>query len=813
MSVPNSSRWLRHAVISILLFGLFAEWLIPLYQIQADMQFNQITPLFVALVCYLVMGCVQMRMFLRVTLQITVCIGTWVAIYTAEGQSWLNALNSMISTIGSDLNRLIHLDSGGFLHSSELRTALLIVGWAMLVTSVQSLALHRQSSMLFIGITLVYLLILLWGFGIDTTAGFIRAVAESLLLLALLRITAMEIWSYAEHKAGPTPHHPFGWPGRWLVNAIGIVVICFLTGFLLSERSGAKPAEPMSWNSSMASLEKWASTNLGDQITSWMGLTSLSAKTVSRANGAAETGYSENDTELGSALVPDSSDVFQATTPVSTYWRGETKRTYDGRGWSAAVETWADVDQKGKLPNSNEANTGEKNSSTIIKQTIRFTSKDQVPALNGLMFAGGDMEKIHQLYFAANQAGSSTGTPAAPKGEATVQANAEGQAYRVNLAGQGRRLAGYDIDVRLPVSNEADLRINRGADPQEITSKYLQLPASLPSRISDLTAQIIVGQPNRYDAVKAVEAYLRTYYSYTLTDTSVPAAGKDFVDHFLFTQKKGYCNHFSTAMVVMLRTQGIPARWVKGFAPGEASTADPNKYTVRMQDAHSWVEVYFPDRGWIAFEPTPGFQAGDKEQGIGAEQLAAVQASKSESDTTNHKNLQELSDQADTTPSASRENFWTSAMHRLQASWTNVQHEMVPAMKAAIGPWMWMSAIVIGLLGLTVILLRRYWLEIQFQWAIYRFRSSHQDPVRIERVAALLWRKWDRQYGAKAADMTMREYIKRLEGKADKEKAVMWQLVYAMEQIAFNDQHCERVTRHRFIQICRRQIEVEHSRP
>jgi hypothetical protein len=265
-------------------------------------------------------------------------------------------------------------------------------------------------------------------------------------------------------------------------------------------------------------------------------------------------------------------------------------------------------------------------------------------------------------------------------------------------------------------------------------------------------------------------------------------------------------------MVVMLRTQGIPARWVKGFAPGESSSEQPNVYTVRMQDAHSWVEVYFPGRGWIAFEPTPGFQAGDQEKGIGSEQLTAGQAPKS--DTSNPEESKGLSGSTATvtTPSVNQESFWASAMHRIQESWTNLKDWFMPTMQSVVGPWMWISAVAVAFLLLGIMLLRRYWLEIQFQWAIYRFQSSHQDPTRIERVAALLWRKWDRQYGAKTADMTMREYIKRLEGKADKEKAVLWQLVYAMEQIAFNDQHCDRVTRHRFIQTCRRKIEVERSR-
>src|SRR5687767_4217268 len=83
------------------------------------------------------------------------------------------------------------------------------------------------------------------------------------------------------------------------------------------------------------------------------------------------------------------------------------------------------------------------------------------------------------------------------------------------------------------------------------------------------------------------------------------AAGPDPLADFLFNVKAGHCEYFSTAMAVMLRTRGIPARVVNGFLPGEYNDA-AGAYTVRQSDAHSWVEVYFPEsRAWVTFDPTP----------------------------------------------------------------------------------------------------------------------------------------------------------------------------------------------------------------
>ena len=134
--------------------------------------------------------------------------------------------------------------------------------------------------------------------------------------------------------------------------------------------------------------------------------------------------------------------------------------------------------------------------------------------------------------------------------------------------------------------------------------RYLQLPESLDSRIDSLANKIILeaNASNRYDAAKAIESYLQSEYGYSL---EMKATGPDPLSDFLFNVKTGHCEYFSTAMTVMLRTRGVAARVVNGFLPGEYNEA-AGAYTVRQSDAHSWVEVYFPEtRSWITFDPTP----------------------------------------------------------------------------------------------------------------------------------------------------------------------------------------------------------------
>ncbi|MBD4895172.1 hypothetical protein GUF81_05585, partial [Xanthomonas citri pv. citri] len=93
-------------------------------------------------------------------------------------------------------------------------------------------------------------------------------------------------------------------------------------------------------------------------------------------------------------------------------------------------------------------------------------------------------------------------------------------------------------------------------------------------------------------------------------NVTIPKNDEDYVDQFLFETKMGYCDNFSSAMVVLLRSAGIPARWVKGYTSGEykeAGNKNGSIYEVTNNNAHSWVEVYFPEQGWVTFEPTKGF--------------------------------------------------------------------------------------------------------------------------------------------------------------------------------------------------------------
>ncbi|OGO39958.1 MAG: hypothetical protein A2147_04630 [Chloroflexi bacterium RBG_16_57_8] len=138
--------------------------------------------------------------------------------------------------------------------------------------------------------------------------------------------------------------------------------------------------------------------------------------------------------------------------------------------------------------------------------------------------------------------------------------------------------------------------------PEWVTSHYLQLPSSVPPRVKQLALRVTEDKTSAFSQAVALEEYLRRF-RYNLEARS-PSRRGDEVDSFLFVQKEGVCTDFATAMVVMLRSIGVPARLATGYLPGQRDGATDN-YIVRGRDYHAWPEVYFPGFGWIEFEPTP----------------------------------------------------------------------------------------------------------------------------------------------------------------------------------------------------------------
>jgi transglutaminase-like putative cysteine protease len=138
----------------------------------------------------------------------------------------------------------------------------------------------------------------------------------------------------------------------------------------------------------------------------------------------------------------------------------------------------------------------------------------------------------------------------------------------------------------------------------ESMNVHLQLPESVSERTVQLSRELTAESESLYGKASTLERYLRQY-EYDLDVGDPPADVTDIADYFLFDLQRGYCDYYATAFIVMARSVGIPARLATGFATGRW-LPEENVWLVTEAEAHSWPEVYFPDYGWIAFEPTAG---------------------------------------------------------------------------------------------------------------------------------------------------------------------------------------------------------------
>ncbi|WP_209125654.1 transglutaminaseTgpA domain-containing protein [Alkalihalobacillus sp. BA299] len=294
-------------------------------------------------------------------------------------------------------------------------------------------------------------------------------------------------------------------------------------------------------------------------------------------------GYGNYDGRLGGGFEDDDTPVFQVVTPQGQYWRGESKDFYTGKGW--------------------EVSTPEEQ---VEMYYPLFEHKVEVNEVEAAI-AFEPYQNFEHIFYAGEPTDISAGSII----DISVFFDAHTGRGNTYYGDDPIHLESYHLSFLEPQFSVSRLREITGGDPEEIQDIYLQLPNSLPDRVGELAEDITKNYSNRYDQVKAIERYYRmSGFRYETKNVAVPEFDQDYVDQFLFETKLGYCDNYSTSMVVMLRTIGIPARWVKGFTQGERvqDLDDGNRqYQITNANAHSWVEVYFPGHGWVPFEPTQGF--------------------------------------------------------------------------------------------------------------------------------------------------------------------------------------------------------------
>lgn len=687
-----SIPWAFRLPISALVLILSMEWIHPVTSSGQEGSERFLSVMFGMSAVLLMMGLLRTSLMTGIVLRIPVVLVSLSLMYGGNHPAewaW-----SYPATLNADLGAW--MGSGRFsAMSTETKGLLMLCGWSMLLASVQYLVLMRRSVMLFGMGTMLYLLLLEALVGFDAFGSIVRSVLWLLSiqgLLQFLRITG----------GGGTYRRRARTYGAWCGIAMGSAAFLILVSTLPIQLGTVAPAERISLSRMAESLAKWAGYAPSGSIPA-----SLSV-----------TGYGTVDAPMGAPLTQGEEIMFTARSPKATYWRGETRSFYNGNSWSDAEQRFKHADPSGLLRVDGWENQAYW---TRIRQTITMQREWRGPSP---LFTGGVPVRFT---FLDRNSGHE------PSGRELLSNEDTGTLWLAGAAGSAGGVQAYTVDVMIPSAAPEQLRslaaMPGSGDPAPVRRTYLQLPDTLPQRVRDLASDIVRESETRYDAVQAVKTYLGQHASYTL-DTRMPPRGTDFVDDFLFVTHAGYCNHFSTAMVVLLRAEGIPARWVKGFAPGEPDPQVPDRYVITQGDAHSWVEVYFPGAGWIPFEATPGFGPAP-----GADAGAAAAAGQQPGEVA--------------PPPQEHGGGMGSA-----GAWLHAR-----ARELAADPWPAAAlAAAALLLAAGAFRMRRLRPALRLWLLLAWPRSSFPDRERLLRAAAPVWTALARRYGPRPEGMTLREY-------------------------------------------------------
>lgn len=712
-------KWIPF-LVSVVLWLLFWDVMRPLEQLGLLGNLHGLAPYLVTLALVLAMDFVPMAWWWNGLVKFSLCYGC--TVYVMGAADTADALYENITawTMGMPQAPLL-----------EVRFWLTIFAWSIAISLLRYVLVRGSLGGWLTVVLCFYFATYQITVGLDTRMELMRSFFLGLLLTGLIRYpissTTKEVVILQRFRS-----YQFGWPVALLLVSGTIL----LSGWLLAKDEAVQAESihiedwPITWSDMLP--DNWNSAFEAEPVTS---------------NLPALSGYGQDDTALGKPLNMDAALAFMAESETNAYWRGETKAVYTGRGWE-------------DLSGSSVIEVEQSPEATEYSETIRQQVQVENPNLPPVIFHGGKLVDFKGM--------TVTGQTVTLEQLQYDELSGNYHAPPDVLGWQQ-----YEVTVVMPDQLE-----HIETMPEQLADIYLQMPENTPDRIADLALDIVGKETSPYSQATLIQNYLRENYAYDLNDVRMPAAGADFTDDFLFELQQGYCDHFSTSMVVMLRSLDIPARWVKGFVPGPADEDGVQK--VRNMHAHSWVEAYIPDQGWVLFEPTPAY-------------AAPVQAG-------NAGFTEGINDRVE-----------RGEQHMEWRDW------MENSVKAVIGfaeafPFGWAG---LGLAGLGFLLFGAvliYLIPLLWQrqkWRIRNRAGEEAEPAE-EQLMQLLeqgWSKLFRKFGGLKPGQTLRQYVESLPLKESEQKQkatsflTMYEtLRYSKEAVYEEQARSERIEVFRWLQ-------------
>ncbi|MCU4846618.1 transglutaminase TgpA family protein [Bacillus thuringiensis] len=541
----DTNRFFMHACVFLLLL----EWLRPLIGITNVGRLD----IFVTFI-----GICFALSFFQTRWQIPIKVVT--VLFIIHSLYYKNAFinPSWLTTFFSDMFRNSSLFFQGNLLdiSPVFPTVLFFLSFWFLSSFTSFWIIHKKRGFLFLVLTIIYIATFHNLHLYNANYAIIRTVVIGFFMLSLLQVERIKEREHLQNYAREISK---------LLRPLTIFIVLLATIAYFAPKFGPQWPNTMDFlkfNTSEASKEQKVST----------------------------IGYGLDDSRLGGPFKADPTIVFTARTQNKQYWRVETKDFYTGKGWEISENP-----KKISFKNKNDVVSWYEQNTKTKTTEATITMQKSYPHLT------------YPAGLVSVEAASDVSYSVDPFSEKIYTMNGD----------SSTTLHSYKVTYEIPefsIENLKAVKTNEGQETNPyFMTKYTQLPKSLPQRVKDLAVNLTNDKDNRYDKVLAIENYFTdNSFTYESTNVLFPAKSQDYVDQFLFDTKSGYCNNFSTSMIVLLRSAGIPARWVKGYTEGTldntlASAEGEDVYTITNDNAHSWVEVYFPGYGWIPFEPTKGF--------------------------------------------------------------------------------------------------------------------------------------------------------------------------------------------------------------
>lgn len=475
----------------------------------------------------------------------------------------------------SDYFRALSVWLGDFLSSQARFNPLVAVQiWGSLLWSVLILAgwlFRRKHHALVAGLPVLVLLVGIIGYSRQNSTGLIMALTAILFLMVLQGHLARETRWVANHI-------DFSEELRFDAATLTVPIVLFIL-IIAAVIPNISLEDIRTFYNEMIRFESDDPTELAESI----GLNQAPLDSVSEGTPASlprshliGAGPELSDIlvmaiDIGETHLPPQADP---TSEIPKYyWYGQSYDIYTGEGWKTSPI------RNEFIPANEVIAAVEREDTRILTQTV-----EKAQGTSRVLFTAGVPQLVDQ--------------------NITVNWRQATDEYF------GAQLDARAYTVTAPILNisEEELQSADEIPPTEILETYLQIPEELPPRVLELAASLGNDSDKPYIKAKTIQNYLRQY-EYTL-DLPAPPTDQDIVDYFLFELQRGYCDYYASAMVMLARASGLPARMAVGYATGDYDYTR-QEFVITEANAHAWPEIYIAPFGWIPFEPTASLRPFD----------------------------------------------------------------------------------------------------------------------------------------------------------------------------------------------------------